>query len=141
MTYPITHIEGLDVDDIKALKAEGIRTTERLLERAATPKGRQLLAAKTAIPEKRILMAANAADHLRIKGLGKEYVVLLREVGVDTVRELRYRKPENLVKAMSEANRRKKLVRLLPSQKLVVRWVEAANKLTLKIAYKNRSKE
>lgn len=136
MSYPLTHIEGLDVDEMKSLKAAGIRTTERLLESAKSPKGRKLLATKTAIDEKRLLMFANACDHLRIKGMGPGYVVLLREVGVDTVRELRYRKPENLVSAMTEANRRKKLVRLLPSPKLVVRWVEQANKLSLKITYK-----
>jgi hypothetical protein len=136
MSYPLTHIEGLDVDEMKSLKANGIRSTERLLESAKSPKGRRLLAAKTAIDEKRLLMFANACDHLRIKGMGPGYVVLLREVGVDTVRELRYRKPENLVSAMTEANRRKKLVRLLPSPKLVVRWVEQANKLSLKITYK-----
>jgi predicted RecB family nuclease len=136
MTYPITHIKGLDVDEIKELRALGIRTTERLLEEAKSPKGRKLLAGKTNIDEKRLLMFANAADHLRIKGMGKDYVELLREVGVDTVRELRYRKPENLVKAMAEANKKKKLVRLLPSEKLVVRWVEFAKKLPLKITYK-----
>lgn len=136
MSYPLTHIEGLDVDEMKSLKSVGIRTTERLLESAKSPKGRKLLATKTAIDEKRLLMFANACDHLRIKGMGPGYVVLLREVGVDTVRELRYRKPENLVSAMTEANRKKKLVRLLPSPKLVVRWVEQANKLSLKITYK-----
>jgi predicted RecB family nuclease len=136
MSYPLTHIEGLDVDEMKSLKAAGIRTTERLLESAKNPKGRKQLAAQTEISEKRLLMFANACDHLRIKGMGPGYVTLLREIGVDTVRELRYRKPENLVCAMAEANRRKKLVRLLPSQKLVVRWVEQANKLSLKITYK-----
>jgi predicted RecB family nuclease len=136
MSYPLTHIEGLDVAEMKSLKAAGIRTTERLLEDAKNPRGRKLLAAKTEISEKRLLMFANACDHLRIKGMGPGYVTLLREIGVDTVRELRYRKPENLVSAMAEANRKKKLVRLLPSQTLVVRWVEQANKLTLKITYK-----
>jgi predicted RecB family nuclease len=136
MSYPLTHIEGLDVDEIKSLKAIGIRTTERLLEDAKSPKGRALIAAKTAISEKRLLMFANACDHLRINGMGPGYVVLLREVGVDTVRELRYRKPENLVSAMAETNRKKKLVRLLPSEKLVVRWIDHAKKLSLKITYK-----
>jgi predicted RecB family nuclease len=136
MSYPLTHIEGLDVDEIRSLKAIGIRTTERLLEDAKSPKGRKVLAAQTAISEKRLLMFANACDHLRIKGMGPGYVVLLREVGVDTVRELRYRKPENLVSAMADANRKKKLVQLLPSQKLVVRWIDHARKLTLKITYK-----
>jgi hypothetical protein len=135
MSYPITHIRGLDVDEIRALKAIGIRTAERLLEEAKNPKGRKALAAKTCMSAQRLLMAANAADHLRIKGMGKDYIVLLREVGVDTVRELRYRRPENLVKAMVEANKKKKLVRLLPSEKLVIRWVEYAKKLPLKITY------
>jgi hypothetical protein len=136
MSYPLTHIEGLDGDEIRALKRLGIRSTERLLEEAKNPRGRKLLAEKTDISEKRLLMFANAADHLRIKGMGPGYVNLLREVGVDTVRELRYRKPENLVKAMVEANKKRKLVSLLPSQKLVERWIDFARKLPLKITYK-----
>src|SRR5262249_46470731 len=110
MSYPITHIEGLDVDEIKMLKSLGIRTTERLLEAAKSPKARKDLAEQSGIDKKRLLQFANACDHLRIKGMGKGYVGLLREVGVDTVRELRYRKPENLAKAMAEANKKKKLV-------------------------------
>jgi predicted RecB family nuclease len=137
MSYPITHVEGLDVDEVKALKSIGIRTTERLLEAAKSPKGRRLLAERSGIDEKRLLKFANACDHLRIKGMGRGYVGLLREVGVDTVRELRYRKPENLAKAMAEANKKKKLVRFLPAEKLVVRWIEQARKLPLKITYKD----
>ena len=137
MSYPITHIEGLDVDEIKTLKSLGIRTTERLLERAKNPKGRRHLAEDSGIDEKRLLKFANACDHLRIKGMGRGYVGLLREVGVDTVRELRYRSPENLARAMAEANKRKKLVRFLPAEKLVVRWIEQAKRLPLKITYKD----
>jgi predicted RecB family nuclease len=137
MSYPITHIEGLDVDEVKTLKSLGIRTTERLLDAAKSPKGRRQLAERSGIDEKRLLKFANACDHLRIKGMGRGYVGLLREVGVDTVRELRYRKPENLAKAMAEANKKKKLVRFLPAEKLVVRWIEQARKLPLKITYKD----
>lgn len=136
MNYPIAHIDGLDGNELKALKALGIRTTERFLEETKSAKGRRLLAARCSISEQKLLRCANACDHLRIKGMGRGYVVLLREIGVDTVRELRYRKPENLVKAMKEANKRKKLVRLLPSENMVVSWVEHAKKLNLKITYK-----
>ena len=137
MTYPVTHIEGIDADEVRVLKSLGIRTTEKLLEAAKSPKARRQLSEKCAIPEKRLLRFANACDHLRIKGMGKGYVGLLREVGVDTVRELRYRKPENLARSMAEANKRKKLVRFLPPEKLVTRWIEQANKLQLKITYKD----
>jgi hypothetical protein len=136
MTYPITHIEGLDADEIKALKAARIRTTEGLLESAKTPKGRKTLCDKTGIGEKRLLDFANACDHMRIKGMGKGYVGLLRAVGVATVRELKYRNPANLAKSMAEANKKRKLVRFLPPEKLVVRWVEHAKKLPLKITYR-----
>jgi predicted RecB family nuclease len=135
MSYSITAIEDIDADDAEKLKSVGIRTTEKLLEAAKSPSGRRQLAAMTKLDEKRLLRWANIADKLRIRGMGKEYAGLLREVGVDTVRELRYRNPERLAKSMAEANKRRKLVRFLPSEKLVQRWVEQAKKLPQKITY------
>ncbi len=38
MSYSITAIEDIDADDAKALKSVGIRTTEKLLEAAKSPK-------------------------------------------------------------------------------------------------------
>jgi len=135
MSYPIADIEDIDVDEAKALKSVGIRTTEKLLEAAKSPKGRKQLAAKTELNEKMLLRWANIADKLRIKGMGKEYAALLREVGVDTVKELRYRNPARLAKSMAEANKKRKLVGFLPSEKLARRWVEDAKKLPQKITY------
>ena len=43
--------------------------------------------------------------------------------------------PQKLAQSMAEANRRRKLVRFLPSVKLVTRWIEHARKLTQKITY------
>jgi hypothetical protein len=134
-SYPLTAIEDIDADEIEALKSAGLRTTERLLDAAKDPKGRKLLGARTGLDEKRLLHFANIADKLRIKGMGKEYAGLLCEVGVDTVKELKYRNPARLAKSMADANKRRKLVRFLPSEKLVTRWVEHAKKLSLKIKY------
>jgi hypothetical protein len=123
------------VSDIANLKAAGIRTTAALLEAAKTPKGRKLLAEKTGIDPKRLLEWANKADRMRVKGLGKEYAELLRIVGVDTVKELKYRNPGKLAEAMAAANKKRKLVRLVPTEKAVGRWIEEAKKLPLKISY------
>lgn len=136
MSYSITAIEEIDADDAKALKSVGIRTTEKLLEAAKGPKGRKFLAAKTELDEKKLLRWANISDKLRIKGMGREYAALLCAVGVETVKELRYRNPARLAKAMAEANKKRKLVRFLPSEKLVTRWVEHARKLPQKITYR-----
>jgi len=136
MSYPITDIEGIDRDVATTLKSAGIRSTGRLLEVARTVKGRKVLAGKTGIDEKQLLCWANVADRMRIRGISKEYAELLQAAGVDTVKELKYRNPANLAQAMAEANKKRKLVRLLPSEKVVVRWIDHAKKLPLKITYK-----
>lgn len=136
MTYPLSEIPGLGQDAIDRLKSRGIRTTARLLDAASKPAGRKRLAGETGLDEKRILGWANAADRMRIKGVGAEYSGLLQAAGVDTVKELKYRNPAKLAKAMAEANAKRKLARVLPSDQAVERWIEHAKRLQLKIAYR-----
>ena len=136
MSYPITDINGIDGEAAEILKSMGIRSTERLLDRARTVRGRKMLAMKTGFDEKRLLCWANVADRMRIKGIRKEYAELLQAAGVDTVKDLKYRNPANLANAMAEANKKRKMVRLLPSEKVVGNWIENAKKLQLKISYK-----
>src|ERR1700688_3095675 len=135
MSYPITDIDGIAGEGAATLKSVGIRSTERLLEVACTVKGRKALAGRTGFGEKQFLSWANVADRMRVKGVSKEYAELLQAAGVDTVKELRYRSPANLASAMAEDNRKRKMVRLLPSEKVVLRWIEDAKKLPLKISY------
>jgi len=136
MSYPITDIDGIDHATAVTLKSVGIRSTGRLLEAAKSVKGRKDLSIKTGFDEKLLLRWANCADRMRVKGIRKEYGELLQAAGVDTVKDLKYRNPCNLAKAMAETNKKRKLVRQLPSEKLVTRWIESAKKLPLKISYK-----
>ena len=135
MSYPLTDIEGIDENVAATLKSVGIRSSEGLLEAARTLRMRKALAQKTALNEKQLLCWANMADCMRIRGVSREYADLLHAAGVDTVKELKYRNPANLVSAMAEANKKRKLVRQLPSEKVVVRWIDHARKLPLKITY------
>jgi predicted flap endonuclease-1-like 5' DNA nuclease len=135
MSYPIADLERLTPGVAAKLKSIGIRTTGRLLERAKDLKGRKAIAEATGIDEKCILRWANMADRMRIKGVGEDYAELLEAAGVFTVKELKYRNPANLAKAMAKANVERKLVQLPPSEKAVVRWIEHARKLQLKITY------
>lgn len=135
MSYPVTDIDGIDSEAAVRLKSAGIRSTGKLLETARTLRGRKELASKTGFDEKQLLCWANVADRMRIKGISRDYAELLRVAGVDTVKELKYRNPANLAKAMADANKKNKLVRMLPSQKVVARWIEDAKKLPLKISY------
>lgn len=135
MSYPISRLDGIDDDTAKALKAAGIRTSEKLLEAAKDTKGRKVLAESTGLSEKMLLRWANAADRMRIKGMGREYAELMSEAGVKTIRDLKHRNAERLAAAMAEANRKRRRVKTPPSAKAVGRWVEQAKKLPLKISY------
>ena len=135
MTYPISEIEGLSAFSASKLKALGIRTTDALLEAASTAKGRKALSAKTGISEQLLLEWANVSDYMRIPGMGKAKIGLVRAAGVTTVRELAYRNPARLAQNMREVNEKRKLVRVLPSEKSVGDLIAKARKLPPKITY------
>ena len=134
-SYSITEIEGIGPAFKKKLQKIGIRTTGKLLERAANPKGRRQLAEESGIDEARILKWANMADLMRVKGVAEEYSELLEAAGVDTVKELKRRNAANLAEKMAEVNAKKKLVRLLPSEKRVDGWVAHAKTLDAVMTY------
>lgn len=135
MTYPLSELEGMTAFSSSKLKSLGIRTTDALLEAARTVKGRKALSAKTAISEQQLLEWANVSDYMRIPGMGRAKVGLVRAAGVTTVRELALRNPARLAQNMREVNTRRKLVRVLPSEKSVEQLIAQARKLQPKISY------
>ncbi len=135
MTYPLSKIDGLSQHAAAKLKSIGIRTTEAFLEAAHSVKGRKDLAARTGLGEKQLLDWANKADYMRIRGIGTGKTELLRAAGVTTVRELAMRNPARLAQAMKDANGKRKLVDVLPSQRSVEQLIDRARKLPPKITY------
>ena len=130
-SYPIAAIEGIGPVFAEKLKKAGVRTTAALLERAKDARGRKELATLSGIEEARILKWAK----MRIKGVGEEYSELLEAAGVDTVKELKHRNIANLARAMADANAAKRLVRLLPSEKAVAKWIAHAKTLPGMMSY------
>ena len=131
----IDTIEGIGHKQATSLRKARIRTVEALLKKGATRKGRREIAAATGIGDKLILAWVNRADLMRVRGVGEEYSDLLEAAGVDTVKELRRRNPANLLASMIEVNSKKALVRRLPTEAMVERWVEHAGELDFVIKY------
>ena len=131
----IATIEGIGPVYAEKLAAAGAKTVEVFLDMAKDPKGRKSLAEATGIDDGRILKWANKADLMRIKGVGEEYSDLLEAAGVDTVKELKHRKAENLHAKMEEVNAEKKLVRQTPSLKSVADWIEQAKEMPAVLTY------
>lgn len=131
----LVKIEGIGEKYATKLKMVGISTTDALLERGRTPRGREDIAKKSGITKTLILEWVNLADLFRIKGVGEEYSDLLEEAGVDTVVELAQRNPDNLYPTVVEVNQKKKLVRKLPTHEQVKDWVKQAKKLPRVVEY------
>ncbi len=127
--YDIEEIEGIGAAYAARLKKLGIRTTDELLKAAGSRKGRQELAGKSGYSAGHILEWVNRADLIRVPGVGSEYSDLLEAGGVDTVKELRRRNPENLFKALGRVNQKKRLVRRLPTLEEVQAWIASARKM------------
>ena len=134
-SYAILNVEGIGPKYAEKLKSVGVRTTKALLDRAKTPKGRKQLAADSGIDETYILKWANMCDLMRIRGVAEEYSELLEAAGVDTVKELKHRNAANLAAKMAEVNEDRKLVRLIPSEKSVAKWVKEAKSLDPMMTY------
>jgi hypothetical protein len=133
-SYPLT-VFDLGAEEITSLKRNGIRSTATLLERAKSASARKKLSLLLGFSERRLLQWANKADRLRVKGIGCDFAELLPDAGVETVRELTHRNPQNLAKRVAAAMAKRKLERPSPSEKVVQRWIAHARKLDLKITY------
>lgn len=133
--YPVIEVEGIGPVYGKKLNDAGIKNTDQLLNACKTKVMRLKLAADSGIDESHILRFANMVDLFRIHGVGSEYADLLEASGVDTVKELATRNPANLTAKMAEVNNEKKLVRRIPTEKMVEKWVNEAKTLPGALEY------
>jgi hypothetical protein len=126
MTIPIKQLKGMTGELAAGFKALEIKDSEQLLNAAASAKQRKALAKDLHTEERTILELANRADLSRLKGVAGIYSDLLERAGVDTIKELATRNPENLHARMVEVNEKEKLAGRLPTLLDVAEWVETA---------------
>ncbi|MGH8875479.1 MAG: DUF4332 domain-containing protein [Acidimicrobiia bacterium] len=131
----IQEIEGIGQRLATKFRKTGVRTSEALLRRGATRQGRAGLAEATGLSAQQILEWVNRADLMRVRGIGAEYSELLESAGVDTVKELRRRSVKSLTAKMAEINEKKRLVRRLPTESMVARWIAHAKELDSVVSY------
>ena len=129
MNRRIDSIEGIGPKYAEMLKAAGVTNTGQLLAEGGERKHRIQLVERSGINEKLILKWVNMSDLFRIKGVAGQWAELLEAAGVDTVKELRNRNPENLAEKMREINKQKRLVKQVPNATQIRSWVDQAKKL------------
>jgi len=129
MGKPITMIESIGPVMKDKLAAAGISTVEGLLEKGASKSGRRSISESSGIDAGKILDWVNMADLFRINGVASQFAELLKEAGVDTVKELRTRNAENLHVALIKTQEEKGLTRAVPSASKVEDFIAQAKEL------------
>lgn len=135
MSLTLGELKGINDALINLLKAQGLVDSDTLLEATRTAQGRKELAETIGIDGAVILELANRADLARIKGIGRVYSDLMEEAGVDTVKELARRSPENLHAKLVEINSVRQLTQRPPSADQVAGFVEQAKSLPPMLEY------
>lgn len=135
MTIPVGELKGIKADVATKLRDQGIKNSEQYLTAAKNPAARKELATKLGIDVKDVLELANRADLTRIKGVAGVFSDLLENAGVDTVKELAARVPENLAAKLAEINAAKKISTRTPTADMVKDWVTEAKSMPKILEY------
>jgi predicted flap endonuclease-1-like 5' DNA nuclease len=122
----IAEVEGIGPAFAEKLGAVGVSTVGDLLEKGASPEGRESLAEASGISEAMIRDWVNHADLMRINGVGPQFAEMLEASGVDSIPELAQRNAANLATKLDEVNAAKNLANRTPSLSEVERWIEEA---------------
>ena len=126
MTIKIHNMKGVTPKLAAALLYQDIRNSDDLLAACATREQREDLARRLGVPAEVLLELANRADLARINGVGGIYCDLLQYSGVDSVKKLALRRPDNLHRAIVTANRQRQLAKMPPSEDMVDGWIKQA---------------
>jgi predicted flap endonuclease-1-like 5' DNA nuclease len=135
MTISIDRLRGMDAQLSTILKEHGIYNNEQFLEAAQTPAGRKELAEHAGVEPRAILELANRADLARVRGVAGVFSDLLEHGGVDTVKELATRNPENLHAKLDQVNAQEQLAGRTPPLSAVTGWVAQAKALPKILEY------
>src|SRR5207245_8718841 len=85
--------QAIPAADSEKLKAAGVATTDDLLAKGASAKGRKELAKQAQLDEKKLKGYVEMADLLRIPGVGPDMVRLFAAAKVHTTKELAAKDP------------------------------------------------
>lgn len=127
---PIEDIEGIGTGFGKRLRADGVATTEKLLELCASDDGVRRVCQCVDIDEDTVRNWGTMADLMRIRGLGGQWSELLWRSGVTSVQDLASRDASALAARMAEVNAAEHRVAELPGEQRVAQFITEAAAMT-----------
>ena len=125
----LSEIIGLDEKHAKKLEKEGISSVEDLLP--LTKSQIKKLAKKIGVSATVLDTWQEHADLMRIDGVTPEIANALNLIGIDSVKEFANRNVKNTVSKLKELKKEKpSILKKIPTEKVVEKWVNGAKKLS-----------
>ena len=125
----IEKIEGIGEGFGSRLRADGIDSTEKLLDLCRTDEGVARVCKCVDLDENTVRNWGTMADLMRIKGLGGQWAELMWRAGVTSVQDLAKREVAPLRAKFREVNEAEHRVAELPGENRVTRFIEEAGRL------------
>ncbi|MCI0474642.1 MAG: DUF4332 domain-containing protein [Anaerolineales bacterium] len=135
MALSIGKVRGISPAHAKTLRQHGLGDINKYLAATKTAEKRRALAQELNVSEQQVLEHANRCDLARVVGIGRVFSNLLENAGVDTVKEMAARVPQNLYEKLAETNVGKRYAQRNPTLKEVKGWVAQAKKLPKTLEY------
>ena len=102
MYRTLEYLYGITDDDVRRLRAVGIRHTNQLLHRASLDIDRQRLQKKTGVSAERLLEFAHQCTLLEVSGM-ERWISLMRRLGIVSMADLRKQDAKALHAILVEA--------------------------------------
>ena len=129
--YSLGKVGFIDPEHIVQFKTYFFcRRTLHLLHLLAHGQRRRTMSDLTGIPQEVLRFYAQMCDLLRIHYLGVDTILLVREAGVKSVRQMRYQSPQKLYELVTHSVI-KPGTRTRISPSMTARWVEHARELEI----------
>jgi hypothetical protein len=131
MVFRLANLELFAPRDVEHLLSAGVATSADLLERAANREQREALASCCGVPPEALVRFVRMADLMRITGINEAHTQLLDAVGAGCIADLVARDAPTLIKAMRRKNVELTLVRSVPPESTLARWIADARLLPI----------
>ncbi|HYS97250.1 MAG TPA: DUF4332 domain-containing protein [Candidatus Dormibacteraeota bacterium] len=102
MYRTLEYLNGISDDDVRRLRAAGIRHTNQLLHRASLAIDRDRLKKRTGISTDRLLEFVHQCTVLEVSGMDR-WIPLMRRLGIITMKDLRAQDARELHAKLLEA--------------------------------------
>ena len=131
MSFKLANLESITPAEIEMLQLAGVATTDELVQHAAGRVARRNLAVRSGVIEATLLRLVRMADLMRIPGINEAHTQLLAALDVGSVADLSGKDSALLIKAMRRKNVELTLVRSVPPESNVAKWISVAKALPL----------